>query len=152
MRWLFPVIIMVAIYLFLRGHDLPGGGFAAGVTMSIALILQYMAGGTRWVEARLRIRPIRWIGLGLLCAAFTGMGAWLFGHPFLTSYFRYLDLPAIGKVPAATVLLFDLGVFAVVVGATVLILIALAHQSVRNPRRTRSPFPVVTPSAEKETA
>jgi multicomponent K+:H+ antiporter subunit A len=152
MQWLFPVIIMVAIYLFLRGHDLPGGGFAAGVTMSIALILQYMAGGTRCVEARLRIRPIRWIGLGLLCAAFTGMGAWLFGHPFLTSYFRYLDLPAIGKVPAATALLFDLGVFAVVVGATVLILIALAHQSVRNPRRTRSPFPVVTPSAEKETA
>ncbi|MBM6584532.1 DUF4040 domain-containing protein, partial [Microvirga sp. BT689] len=47
MQWLFPVIIMVAIYLFLRGHDLPGGGFAAGVTMSIALILQYMAGGTR---------------------------------------------------------------------------------------------------------
>ena len=134
MQWLFPVIIMVAIYLFLRGHDLPGGGFAAGVTMSIALILQYMAGGTRWIEARLRILPISWIGLGLLCAALTGMGAWLFGYPFLTSHFRYLDLPGIGKVPAATALLFDLGVFAVVVGATVLILIALAHQSIRRPR------------------
>ena len=87
-----------------------------GVTMSIALILQYMAGGTRWIEARLRIRPISWIGLGLLCAALTGMGAWVFGYPFLTSHFRYLDLPGIGKVPAATALLFDLGVFAVVVG------------------------------------
>ena len=50
MQWLFPVIIVVAIYLFLRGHDLPGGGFVAGVTMAIALILQYMAGGTRWVR------------------------------------------------------------------------------------------------------
>ena len=152
MQWLFPVIIMVAIYLFLRGHDLPGGGFAAGVTMSIALILQYMAGGTRWVETRLRILPIRWIGLGLLCAALTGMGAWVFGRPFLTSYFRYLDLPAIGKVPAATALLFDLGVFAVVVGATMLILIALAHQSVRNPRPARRPHTPATPAVMKENA
>jgi multicomponent K+:H+ antiporter subunit A len=152
MQWLFPVIIMVAIYLFLRGHDLPGRGFAAGVTMSIALILQYMAGGTRWVEARLRILPIRWIGLGLLCAALTGMGAWVFGRPFLTSYFRYLDLPAIGKVPAATALLFDLGVFAVVVGATMLILIALAHQSVRNPRPARRPHTPATPAVMKENA
>ncbi|MBM6584473.1 hypothetical protein ILT44_30240, partial [Microvirga sp. BT689] len=126
----------------------PGGGFAAGVTMSIALILQYMAGGTRWIEARLRIRPVSWIGLGLLCAVLTGAGAWLFGHPFLTSYFRYLDLPAIGKVPAATALLFDLGVFAVVVGATVLILIALAHQSIRRPK----PAPGLAPAAEKENA
>jgi multicomponent K+:H+ antiporter subunit A len=148
MQWLFPVIITVAIYLFLRGHDLPGGGFAAGVTMSIALILQYMAGGTRWTEARLRIRPISWIGLGLLCAALTGVGAWLFGYPFLTSHFRYLYLPGIGKVPAATALLFDLGVFAVVVGATVLILIALAHQSIRRPK----PAPEPVPAAEKENA
>ncbi|HZH52876.1 MAG TPA: monovalent cation/H+ antiporter subunit A [Microvirga sp.] len=146
MQWLFPVIIVVAIYLFLRGHDLPGGGFAAGVTMSIALVLQYMAGGTRWIEARVRIRPISWTGLGLLCAASTGMGAWLFGHPFLTSHFRYLDLPVIGKVPAATALLFDLGVFAVVVGSTVLILIALAHQSVRIPRSARTPTTPAEPS------
>ncbi|WP_262268894.1 monovalent cation/H+ antiporter subunit A [Microvirga yunnanensis] len=152
MQWLFPVIIMVAIYLFLRGHDLPGGGFAAGVTMSIALILQYMAGGTRWIEARLRILPISWIGLGLLCAVFTGVGAWLFGHPFLTSYFRYLELPTIGKVPAATALLFDLGVFAVVVGSTVLILVALAHQSVRTPRATRPPLPAERPALTKENA
>ena len=122
------------VYLFLRGHDLPGGGFVAGLTMSIALILQYMAGGTRWVEARLRIRPMRWIGLGLLCAAATGVGAWLFGYPFLTSHFRYLRPAVIGEVPAASALLFDLGVFAVVVGATVLILIALAHQSIRRPK------------------
>jgi multicomponent K+:H+ antiporter subunit A len=153
MQWLFPVIIMVAIFLFLRGHDLPGGGFAAGVTMSIALILQYMAGGTRWIEARLRILPVSWIGLGLICAALTGAGAWAFGHPFLTSYFRYLDLPAIGKVPAATALLFDLGVFAVVVGSTVLILIALAHQSVRIPRSGRAPTtPTKPPMVAKENA
>jgi multicomponent K+:H+ antiporter subunit A len=74
------------------------------------------------------------------------------GYPFLTSHFRYLDLPGIGKVPAATALLFDLGVFAVVVGATVLILIALAHQSVRNPRPARRPYTPATQAVTKEHA
>ncbi|MBI1619519.1 monovalent cation/H+ antiporter subunit A [Aquamicrobium zhengzhouense] len=134
MQWMFPVIILLAAYLFLRGHDLPGGGFAAGVTMAIGFLLQYLAGGTRWVEDRLRILPVRWIGVGLLAAAFTGLGAWLFGMPFLTSYFQYTEIPFIGKVPTASALLFDLGVFALVVGATVLMLIAIAHQSVRSYR------------------
>ena len=134
MQWMFPVIILLAAYVFLRGHDLPGGGFAAGIIMAIGFLLQYIGGGTRWVEDRLRILPVRWIGAGLLLAAFTGIGAWLFGMPFLTSYFQYVEVPFIGKVPAASALLFDLGVFSLVVGATVLILIALAHQSVRSHR------------------
>jgi multicomponent K+:H+ antiporter subunit A len=54
--------------------------------------------------------------------------------PFLTSYFQYTEIPLIGKVPTASALLFDLGVFSLVVGATVLMLIALAHQSVRSHR------------------
>ncbi|MDT9601056.1 monovalent cation/H+ antiporter subunit A [Sphingosinicella rhizophila] len=134
MQWLFPVILVLALYLFIRGHDMPGGGFAAGITLSVGLILQYMALGTRRAEDRLRMRPIRWIGLGFLVALATGAGAWLFDHPFLTSWFRYLELPIFGSVPLASALLFDLGVFLVVVGATALILIALAHQSIRTPR------------------
>ncbi|WP_277621009.1 monovalent cation/H+ antiporter subunit A [Sphingomonas turrisvirgatae] len=133
MEWMFPVITVFALYLLIRGHDLPGGGFAAGVTMSIALILQYMAAGTRSVETRLRVRPIKWIASGLLIAAFVGTAAIALRHPFLTSWFRYLDLPVIGKVPLATAMLFDIGVFLLVVGATALILIAIAHQSVRTP-------------------
>jgi multicomponent K+:H+ antiporter subunit A len=131
MQWLFPVILTVSVYLFMRGHDMPGGGFSAGLTLSIAFLLQYLAGGTRWAEDRIRILPLRWMGAGLLVAAATGIGAWLLGYPFLTSHTRYLDLPLIGKVPAATALLFDLGVFSLVVGSTVLILVALAHQSIR---------------------
>ncbi|MDO9488873.1 MAG: MnhB domain-containing protein, partial [Sphingomonadaceae bacterium] len=126
MEWLFPFIIVFALYLLIRGHDLPGGGFAAGVTMSIALILQYVASGTRSIEARLQVRPLSWIGVGLLIATATGAGAWLFGYPFLTSWFRYADVPLIGQVPLASALLFDLGVFILVVGATALVLIALA--------------------------
>ena len=139
MRWLFPVIIVLSIYLFLRGHDLPGGGFIAGITLSTGFVLQYLAGGTRWVEDRLRIRPTLWIGAGLLLALLTGVGAWLFGMPFLKSSFQYLDLPILGKVPLASALIFDLGVFVLVVGATVLILIALAHQSIRNAKPSGRP-------------
>src|SRR3546814_6604394 len=105
---LFPVIMTVAVYLFMRGHDLPGGGFVAGLTMSVAFILQYMAGGTRWVEARLTVLPVRWIALGLLLAAFTGIAAWLYGDPFLTSYFQYSDLPLVGTVPLSSAVIFDL--------------------------------------------
>ena len=134
MEWLFPVILTLALYFLVRGHDLPGGGFAAGLTASIGIILLYMANGTRAVEARLHVQPVRWISAGLLCAAGTGGAAWFFGYPFLSTHSGHLDLPLIGAVPIASALLFDIGVFAVVVGTTVLILIALAHQSIRTPR------------------
>ncbi|WP_116653578.1 monovalent cation/H+ antiporter subunit A [Pelagibacterium sediminicola] len=138
MHWMFPVIIVLAAYLFFRGHDLPGGGFAAGIAMSIAFLVQYMAGGTRWVEERLRVLPVRWISFGLLIAMLTGMAAWTFDYPFLTSYFQYTEIPYIGKVPTASALFFDLGVFVLVVGATVLMLVAIAHQSIRRPKVRRS--------------
>ena len=137
MQWMFPVVIVLAAYLFLRGHDAPGGGFAAGVAMAAGFILQYMAAGTAWVEDRLRILPVVWIGGGLLLAALTGAVPILLGDPFLTSYFRYAELPSLGKVPLASATIFDLGVFSLVVGATVLMLIAIAHQSIRRLRAAR---------------
>jgi multicomponent K+:H+ antiporter subunit A len=102
--------------------------------MTAAFILQYMAVGTRWLEDRLRILPLLWMGIGLLLAVAAGVGSWLFGYPFLTSHTRYLDLPLVGEVPFASAILFDLGVFSLVVGATVLMLIAIAHQSIRRLR------------------
>jgi multicomponent K+:H+ antiporter subunit A len=149
-RLLFPVICLFAVYLLLRGHDLPGGGFVAGLTMSIAIILQYMIGGASWTEAHLRVPPLRWMSVGLLLAAGTGMASWLFGYPFLTSYFTHLELPGIGEIPIASALLFDVGVFALVVGATVLMLIALAHQSVRGQRA--APRPAAAPAAQRPVA
>jgi len=77
-----------------------------------------------------------WISAGLLLALGMGLCSWLFGYPFLTTAFRYAEIPLVGRVPLASALLFDLGVFLLVVGATVLILVALAHQSVRKPRST----------------
>jgi len=137
MQWMFPVVIVLAAYLFLRGHDAPGGGFVAGIAMAAGFILQYMAAGTVWVEDRLRILPVVWIGGGLLVAALTGTASILLGDAFLTSYFQYVELPLLGKVPLASASLFDIGVFSLVVGATVLMLIAIAHQSIRRLRAAR---------------
>jgi multicomponent K+:H+ antiporter subunit A len=128
---------LLAIYLLVRGHNLPGGGFVAGLTMAVAIILQYMAGGTRWIEARLDIRPVRLIGAGLLLAAATGVGAWFFAYPFLTSHSSHIELPFIGMLHLPSAFAFDIGVFLLVVGATALVLIALAHQSVRSHRVPR---------------
>lgn len=137
MRLMFPVISILAIYLVMRGHNLPGGGFVAGLTLAVALILQYMAGGTQWVEQRLNIQPMRLMGVGLLLAFATGAGSWAFGYPFLTSHIALIDLPLIGELHLPTAVAFDLGVFSLVVGATTLILIALAHQSTRSHRMPR---------------
>jgi multicomponent K+:H+ antiporter subunit A len=138
LRVLSPVIAMIAAYLFMRGHNLPGGGFVAGLTFAIAIILQYMLAGTTWIEARLHLRPHRWLSFGLMIVLATAAGAWLFGYPFLTSHTAHLELPVFGEIHVPSAFLFDLGVFAVVVGSTSLILVALAHQSLRSHRQPGS--------------
>ena len=130
-RLLLPIAFVVSMYLFMRGHNQPGGGFVAGLVMSVAFILQYMVAGTQWVEAQMSLRPLRWMGTGLLFATITGLGAIGFGYPFLTTHTAHFNLPLLGDIHVASALFFDIGVFAVVVGATLLILTALAHQSVR---------------------
>ena len=134
MRMLLPVMGTIAAYFFMRGHNLPGGGFVAGLIFATALIVQYMVAGTDWVESHLRLRPHRWIGYGLLTATLTGIGAWFFGYPFLTSHTAHLTLPLLGEIHIPSAFVFDLGVFLVVVGTTMLILVALAHQSLRSHR------------------
>jgi multicomponent K+:H+ antiporter subunit A len=134
-RLLLPMAGMVSLYFLLRGHDAPGGGFVGGLVLATAVIVQYMVGGTIWVETRLRVRPLYWMGFGLLAAAGAGLVAWASELPFLTARTLDLHLPLLGELHLSTVLLFDLGVYALVVGATLLILVALAHQSLRSPRR-----------------
>ncbi|MES2241936.1 MAG: monovalent cation/H+ antiporter subunit A [Pseudomonadota bacterium] len=133
-RLLLPVSVLVSAYFFLRGHNAPGGGFVAGLVMSIALLLQFIVSGTEWVEEHLRIYPRRWIAIGLLLALATGGGAVVLGYPFMTTHTAHLDLPLLGSLHIPSALFFDLGVFAIVLGSTMLILTSLAHQSVRSHR------------------
>ena len=134
-RLLLPVAGVFAFHLFMRGHNEPGGGFVAGLVVAIAFIAQYMVSGTRWVEERMHLLPPRWIAFGLLVALATGAGALWFDHPFLTTHTAHVHWPLVGEVHLPTAALFDLGVFAVVVGSTLLMLTALAHQSLRAQRR-----------------
>jgi len=136
-RMLLPMAVMVSLYFLLRGHNAPGGGFVGGLVMATAILIQYMAGGAMWVESRLKIHPRYWMALGLLAAVTASLAGWLATRPFLTSLETDLHLPVIGELHLSTVLLFDLGVYMLVVGATILILVALAHQSFRTTRRTR---------------
>ena len=134
MRLVLPLACMVSVYLFMRGHNEPGGGFVAGLVMSVALLLQYIVSGTVWVEEHMPLRPRRWIGVGLLTALATGVGSWFLGYPFMTTHTAHLTLPLIGEIYIASALFFDIGVFTLVVGSTLLVLTALAHQSVRSHR------------------
>jgi multicomponent K+:H+ antiporter subunit A len=147
-RLLFPMAALVSIYFLLRGHNAPGGGFVGGLVMATAIIVQYMVSGTVWVEARLRIHPQIWIAFGLLAAAAAGFGAWLESRSFLTALATDVHLPLIGDVHVSSILVFDLGVYMLVVGATALMLVALAHQSLRSPRRVLAPLPD-SPDAER---
>lgn len=131
-RLLLPLMLMVAVFVFLRGHNLPGGGFIAGLIASVAIIVQYLANGIDWTTQRLRF-DMHWaIGLGLLTATGTGVVMMGLGYPFLTSAFAHMDWPWVGEFELASAIAFDLGVFLVVVGATVISLVQLgklSHQS-----------------------
>ncbi len=133
-RLLLPLALLVGLYLFLRGHNQPGGGFIAALIFSIAILLQYLASGFDWTDVRRRIGEHQLIGFGVLIAVATGLGSLVFGAPFLTSSFGYVHLPLIGEFELATAMLFDLGVACVVVGAVMMALEQLAHVAQRAAR------------------
>ncbi len=126
-RVMMPLALMVAAYIFLRGHNAPGGGFIAGLIAAIAVVMQYMASGFGWAAARQQFPYQGIIGSGVLIAAATGIGAWFAGKPFLTSSYGYISIPPLDKFEVATASLFDLGVFLAVVGAVLLTLESLAR-------------------------
>ena len=119
---LLPLALLVSAYIFLRGHNMPGGGFIAGLITSVAIIQQYIAHGVDWIKARMKLDYQLMIGSGITIAALTGLGSWFFGRPFLTSWFDHFHLPLVGEFELASAMLFDLGVYLTVVGATMLIL------------------------------
>ena len=126
-RVMMPIACLVGVYIFLRGHNLPGGGFVAGLVISIAVLMQYMASGFGWAQERKRIEYHSMIGMGVVVAALTGMGAWLAGEPFMTSAFGYFQVPPFEEFELATAALFDFGVFLTVLGAVMLMLYSLSR-------------------------
>lgn len=138
-RIFFPLALMVSVFIFLRGHNQPGGGFIAGLITSIALILQYVCSGTEWVRQRLPVDYGRVSVIGILIAAFTGMASWLFGYPFLTTTFTHVHWPVVGEFELASAMIFDAGVYTAVVGSTLLMLSQLGNLAQVQPASSPGP-------------
>jgi multicomponent K+:H+ antiporter subunit A len=120
--------LLVSAFLFLRGHNDPGGGFVAGLVTAVALILLYLGAGLEWTSARLRLSFGAVAAAGLLIAGATGLAPMLTTDaPFLTSAYGYAHWPLVGKVPIASAMAFDLGVYLAVVGAAMLVLTRLGQ-------------------------
>ncbi|HCL59600.1 MAG TPA: monovalent cation/H+ antiporter subunit A [Acinetobacter sp.] len=138
--WILPVALVVSLYIFMRGHNLPGGGFIAGLVTSLALIIQYVAIGQDHAEKMLGAKSGRlyeiWIGIGLTIAGLTGIAAWFWSRPFLTSAHIHVHPPLLGDMHLASAALFDVGVYVTVVGATMLMISVLGdsrHSSMTGP-------------------
>jgi multicomponent K+:H+ antiporter subunit A len=142
-RGMMPVVMMVGFYIFLAGHNEPGGGFIAGLIVSIGVVMQYMASGFSWASARLKYPYHGVIGAGVLVAGLTGIGSWFAGKPFLTSDFTYVRIPPFDKFELATAALFDVGVFLSVVGAVMLSLESFSRLARRvEPTDTTHPMDI----------
>ena len=151
-RVLMPVVMMVGFYIFLRGHNEPGGGFISGLVVSIGLVMQYMASGYSWATARQRYPHHGVIGAGVLIAGLTGIGSWFVGKPFLTSDFTYVRIPPFQEFELATAALFDLGVFLAVVGAVMLSLDGFSRLARRaHMKESEHPMDINPARTEEET-
>ena len=138
--WVLPLALVISVYIFLRGHNDPGGGFIAGLITSMALVIQYIALGQDRAEQLLHAKSGRlyeiWIGVGLVIAGATGVAAWFWSRPFLTSAHVHVHTPLIGDIHLASAAAFDLGVYLTVVGAAMLMISVLGdsrHSSMSGP-------------------
>lgn len=132
-RFLFPLLLLFSVFLLLRGHNLPGGGFVGGLVAAAAFALYWLAFGTRTARRALRINPLTLIAAGLILAAGSGCVAFLSGRPFLTGLWVRLHVPVLGEVWAGTPLIFDTGVYLLVIGVLMLVITTLAEETREQP-------------------
>ncbi len=121
-----PVLLLFSIFLTLRGHNAPGGGFAGGLVMGSAVVLRYLASGPRGVRS-LRVDPIVLIGTGLVLALGVGLTSLVVDGSFLESAIWKFHVPVIGDVKVVSSSLFDIGVHVLVVGVVMAIIVAFAE-------------------------
>lgn len=130
-RWLFRALMLVSIYVMVRGHNAPGGGFAGGLIAGSAFVLRYLAGGILRVRRSSIVNPSRLIGFGLVVSAVVAVFPIVLGEPALSSDIVKMSLPIIGKVKLVSSSLFDLGVYFLVVGVVLTVLVHLGSDPLR---------------------
>jgi multicomponent Na+:H+ antiporter subunit B len=127
-RFLLALLLLFSLFLLLRGHNAPGGGFVGGLVAAAAFSLYAVAFDVAAARRLLRLEPRVLIGAGLLLAVASGLAGLLVARPFLTSLWLPLALGGAEPTRLGTPLLFDLGVYFVVLGAALTILLALAEE------------------------
>lgn len=135
-RIMLPLLLMLSLFMLLRGHNLPGGGFIGGLLAAAGIILQIVAFNAD--DAR-RVLPVNYLTLaavGALFAAVWGLPAFLIGEPFMKSLWIPYEIPGIGKI--GTPLLFDIGVYMTVIGVTTQIAFMLAEEPELYPMESRT--------------
>lgn len=121
------IILAFSAFLFFAGHNNPGGGFIGGLMTAAALVLLTISFDLKTIQSVLPVNFRKVTATGLLIAALTGMGSFVFGAPFLSHAFGYFDLPLLGHTELATAVLFDLGVYLSVVGVTMTIILSIGE-------------------------
>lgn len=127
-RLLFHTLIMVSLYMLVAGHNLPGGGFAGGLLVGLAFAIRYLAGGGNELKAAAPFSAGVFLGLGLGLAALYALFPLLLGDPAFTSYTLEADLPLFGHVKFVTALIFDIGVYLLVIGLVLDVLRSLGEK------------------------
>lgn len=127
-RVLMPLLLLFAVFLLLRGHNQPGGGFVGGLVVASSFVLYSIAFGVEASRRALLVRPATLLGAGLLVALTSGLAAVISGRPFMTARWTEVRLgPA--TVAVGTPLVFDVGVFLAVVGVVLTIVFTLTEVS-----------------------
>jgi len=127
-RFLMPLFLTFAVFLLLRGHNEPGGGFIAGLVASAGFALYSLASSPEEMQRLLRARPRGLIGWGLLIGLASGISPLLSGMPFLTALWTKLHVPGLVHLKVGTPLVFDVGVFLVVIGVVLTVVVALQEE------------------------
>jgi multicomponent Na+:H+ antiporter subunit B len=128
-RFLMPLMLLFSVFLLLRGHNAPGGGFAGGLVAAAAFALYSIAANVDTTRKALRFEPQNFIGAGLLIALVSGLPGLLFGKPFMAGWWQQIVVPGFMNVKLGTPLLFDIGVYLVVLGVTLKIILPLEEQA-----------------------
>jgi multicomponent Na+:H+ antiporter subunit A len=132
-RLVFPVVMMMSLWLLFAGHNQPGGGFVGGLLAGAAITLRYVAGGIREVRDHAHFRPWTVLGIGLLIASVTATIPLFLSGSVLEVGFVSLDVPALGEVALSSALLFDTGVYLAVVGMVLMVFEAFGDDPVGVP-------------------
>ena len=130
-RWLFRILLLVSVYVMVRGHNAPGGGFAGGLIAGAAFVLRYLAGGILRVRRSSIVNPTRLIGFGLFLSAVVAVVPIVSGDPVLSSDIAKFSLPLIGETKVVSSSVFDLGVYFLVIGVVLTVLVHLGSDPLK---------------------